>query len=573
MPLRPDDPILKYVPLFDVWQPEELLGSGTNARVYKVEQRDEIGTREKAVKMIVFPKDAEEWESMRGTNHQDEAFVQSAIDGRIETFRREIQSLEKLSGNGHIVQYIMHQVIQEEMDPSVVGMPKMTRWVVLILMELLTPLNVWVKDRQITEPLVAKIGIDILTALEACAREGIYHRDIKMENTFVDDNGVFKLGDFGESRFSLDTSTRTMSRGSPIYMAPESWRGEFSIASDMFSLGIMLYALLNDGLFPYMKPEEGFSNEAINRAHLQRMNAAGPMPGPRNASDKMTEILLKCCDEDPLKRFQSPTEMKSALAGILAQGPRSVPRAVLVALGVLIVLAVAAFALIQINPWGWFDGPDEVPTAASIMTAVPVQDITPSGAPTEEAQPSASAPVITASPAPMVTQPPPTISPDDYRLPETDEGVTRIGDSETKLMLAPSAFSTAVQYENRTAVIVPPGEAVEPLWRDGDWVYVNYTSSEGDMYGYIESDLLTDEVLASLAPMPNANAKAIVIEDTYVRSQPSADSPAQTKVMRTTSVTLLGFSANDWAYVKLVTGGTVVYGYLPQDAYREVTGQ
>ena len=45
-----------------------------------------------------------------------------------------------------------------------------------------------------------RIGIDICTALELCSKKGIVHRDIKDENIFVNEDGVFKLGDFGIAR-------------------------------------------------------------------------------------------------------------------------------------------------------------------------------------------------------------------------------------------------------------------------------------------------------------------------------------------------------------------------------------
>ena len=52
------------------------------------------------------------------------------------------------------------------------------------------------------------------------------HRDIKDDNIFVNQDGTFKLGDFGISK-ELSKSGRAASmRGTPLYMAPEIFRGD-----------------------------------------------------------------------------------------------------------------------------------------------------------------------------------------------------------------------------------------------------------------------------------------------------------------------------------------------------------
>ena len=104
-------------------------------------------------------------------------------------------------------------------------------------MELLKPLNDYLRDRVMTEAEVIRLGVDLCTALEVCHRRSIIHRDIKPENVFINEEGIFKLGDFGVSR-TLERHTNHMSRkGTYNYMAPEVFNGTLSEADLRAEIG------------------------------------------------------------------------------------------------------------------------------------------------------------------------------------------------------------------------------------------------------------------------------------------------------------------------------------------------
>jgi predicted ATPase len=98
-------------------------------------------------------------------------------------------------------------------------------------------------------------GIQIAKALSVAHAAGIIHRDIKPENLMVRDDGYVKVLDFGLARLApqnlseaeADTQTGSVPGslvGTMLYMSPEQARGEQAgIASDVFSLGIVLYEL------------------------------------------------------------------------------------------------------------------------------------------------------------------------------------------------------------------------------------------------------------------------------------------------------------------------------------------
>src|SRR5207247_10830068 len=83
-------------------------------------------------------------------------------------------------------------------------------------------------------------------------------------------SGVLQVADFGTSRF-LEKSHATTVIGSPPYMAPEQFQGRAVLASDIYSVGVILYQMLT-GTLPYFSP---------NPAQIERMVAQGRCTPPK----------------------------------------------------------------------------------------------------------------------------------------------------------------------------------------------------------------------------------------------------------------------------------------------------
>ena len=99
------------------------------------------------------------------------------------------------------------------------------------------------------------IGIiaEVLDAVSYAHNNNVLHRDLKPENILImekQDKQFVQIADFGLARFIKSNSISSSTAGTPVYMAPETWSGNFTEKSDIWSIGIILYELLT-GVPPF----------------------------------------------------------------------------------------------------------------------------------------------------------------------------------------------------------------------------------------------------------------------------------------------------------------------------------
>ena len=300
----------KYEPIDGKWFIKELLGEGSYGAVFKIEREDMGGKYSAALKIISIPKTEQEIESVRESliddNSVNQYFTKMAV-----RLGEEFKLMSELKGNTNIVSYEDHEIINHE---NGIG------YDILIRMELLTPLNK-IKDN-LSEQEIIKMGIDICKALEVCQKYNIVHRDIKPENIFVSRLGDYKLGDFGVARTLDHEMTVMTTTGTYSYMAPEIKKGEECGTNvDIYSLGMVMYKLLNFNREPFLPlPPQVFTFEEHEQAFINRMKGV-PLPKPANASERLSEIVLKACEYNPKMRYESPVQMRMELENLLVQVP------------------------------------------------------------------------------------------------------------------------------------------------------------------------------------------------------------------------------------------------------------
>jgi eukaryotic-like serine/threonine-protein kinase len=166
----------------------------------------------------------------------------------------------------------------------------------------------------------------VVEALNAAHRAGIIHRDIKPENIIVRSDGLVKVLDFGIAK--LDASQRSSGdpmttrtgvvMGTAAYMSPEQARGQkVDHRTDIFSVGIVLYEMLCG-----RKPFEGDTWSDVMAAVLIKDPPPIDSVVPHVA---LRQIVERCLEKDPEKRFQSTSDLAFAIrqAAVTDQATRS----------------------------------------------------------------------------------------------------------------------------------------------------------------------------------------------------------------------------------------------------------
>lgn len=182
---------------------------------------------------------------------------------------------------------------------------------------ILTPLPNYLATHQLTQENVIKLGIDLCCALELCQRFNIIHRDIKPENIFISQFGDYKLGDFGIARTIERTTYNLSKKGTYSYMAPEVYREEaYGPSADIYSLGIVLYRLLNDNRAPFLPCYPAPITPGDREYALSKQISGSPFPLPRHADRYLASVIMKACAYNAKDRYSNPTEMKHELEAL-----------------------------------------------------------------------------------------------------------------------------------------------------------------------------------------------------------------------------------------------------------------
>lgn len=294
--------------VFEKWIIKHKLGEGSFGTVYEIQREDFGEVYRAALKVITVPQSDAEFqgaldEGMSRT--QAEEYFYSVVEDIV----REFAIMAKLKGTANVVSYEDHAVIRHK---DGVG------WDILIRMELLNPLLPYAYQHPMARRDIIRLGIDICKALELCQKYNVIHRDIKPENIFVSDNGDYKLGDFGIARTIERTMSGLSKKGTYNYMAPEVYRGgEYGFSVDIYSLGIVLYRLLNQNRVPFLpQPPEPITFHQREEALARRMGGEA-LPKPFYAEGRLAEIIQKACAYDSKERYSSPALMRQELEAIL----------------------------------------------------------------------------------------------------------------------------------------------------------------------------------------------------------------------------------------------------------------
>jgi predicted Ser/Thr protein kinase len=205
--------------------------------------------------------------------------------------RERANAFERMRREARAAARLDHPAVVNVHDVAVVeGQP----WIVMELVQGRS-LGAALQEGTLSAREAAKVGLEVLGALEAAHAAGILHRDVKPDNVLLGRHDRVVLTDFGIAQIEGETNLTDTGGfvGSPEYIAPERVLGQRpGPASDLWSLGVVLYAA-TEGVSPFRR-----SNTP---ATLQSILNATPAP-PAAAQGPLADVINGLLQKDPAHR-------------------------------------------------------------------------------------------------------------------------------------------------------------------------------------------------------------------------------------------------------------------------------
>lgn len=259
--------------------------------------------------------------------------------GLHQRFEREGRALAALR-HPHIVQVYGLEAIDDHL---------------VLVMEYLEGHSLTIPATGMTLPAFLATACPLADAVAAAHEAGIVHRDLKPGNILITADGL-KVLDFGLAQHQpphpqLDTTQRLtasgMVMGTVPYMSPEQARGlPLDARSDLFSLGVIFYEALTG-----RRPFAGKTASDVISAILRD----DPPPLPPTCDDlpdALIDILRRCLDKNPDKRFASARHLHTALQALQPNpSPTQQPLLLKVLLHLAPILTGAGLTFLALNLW------------------------------------------------------------------------------------------------------------------------------------------------------------------------------------------------------------------------------
>ena len=146
---------------------------------------------------------------------------------------------------------------------------------------------------------IMKVFMDILNGVKYLHNHGIAHRDLKLENIFIKEDGVAKIGDFGCSATTQDL--RQFKVGTVAYMPPEAFMNRYIYdfkKADIWSLGVLLF-ILATGKYPFTLNGSNDPKECEDPKKIMNAEIIWPF---FLVDKKIRKIITMCLKRDPNER-------------------------------------------------------------------------------------------------------------------------------------------------------------------------------------------------------------------------------------------------------------------------------
>ncbi len=173
-------------------------------------------------------------------------------------------------------------------------------------------------------PEVAIYLDQIADALDEAHDQGLIHRDIKPQNILMDRRGRMLVADFGLATAVNGSSSSVMvdtsGSGTPLYMSPEQWQGRAGRASDIYSLGAVLYQMIS-GQPPFHGNQYELFGQHLNSPTPRLSDQASGLVYPPALDGVIAHAMAK----DPRQRIRPAKELARQFRLALTTAPNALP--------------------------------------------------------------------------------------------------------------------------------------------------------------------------------------------------------------------------------------------------------
>lgn len=177
------------------------------------------------------------------------------------------------------------------------------------------------REKILPYKLACRYVLQVCDAIDYAHSQQILHRDLRPANIMVSKSGILKVGDFGVAAILEKIPYAKTIIGTPPYMSPEHFQGKAVYASDVYSVGIVLYEMLT-GVVPYYD---------VNPAKIEQLILEGKPTPPRihnkDVPRDLNNIVLRAIARDVQDRYTSCFELTQAVHFFLGTTPEQKERA------------------------------------------------------------------------------------------------------------------------------------------------------------------------------------------------------------------------------------------------------
>ena len=166
------------------------------------------------------------------------------------------------------------------------------------------------REGQADEQRALSWSVQIADAVRYAHSRNILHRDLRPSNVLLTKDLEAKVVDFSTSRLLERDPYASTRIGSPPYMAPEHFQGRTTFASDVYSIGVMMYEMVT-GVLPFFD---------LNPSRIEELVAAGRFTPPvlknRRVSKEFSDVIVKAMARDLSQRYRNALDLLEDLRHI-----------------------------------------------------------------------------------------------------------------------------------------------------------------------------------------------------------------------------------------------------------------